>query len=124
MTLKERIGILRSTTIYYWKPFNKRRLMRFYSEFVTKGSLCFDIGAHLGNRTNAWNSLGAKVVAVEPQPQCMAYLQKRFGKKKNITLVQKAVGATTGKATLQNQVPSCIRQYLSAGIKGLDMDFR
>ena len=47
---RSRLGILRSRIMYYGKPFNRRRLRKFYSAFVPKGGLCFDIGAHLGNR--------------------------------------------------------------------------
>ena len=97
--IKKKLGLFRSIVIYYWKPFNKKRLVNFYASFVPPGSLCFDIGAHLGNRTNAWVALGAKVVSVEPQPQCMAFLEKRFGKQPQVTLLQKAVGASKGTAT-------------------------
>ena len=34
-------------------------------------SLAFDIGAHVGDRTAAFRRLGARVVAVEPQPAAM-----------------------------------------------------
>jgi FkbM family methyltransferase len=98
--LKQKIGILRSVAIYYWKPFNRRRLMRFYRQFIQPGDLCFDLGAHLGNRTEAWHHLGATVVAVEPQPLCMAYMQKRLGKHKNIFFIEKAVGDKETYATL------------------------
>lgn len=98
--IAKRIGLLRSIAMYYWKPMNKRRLCRFYSQFIRKGDLCFDIGAHIGNRTNAWAALGAQVIAVEPQEHCMSYMRRRFRKKDGITLIQKAVGETPGKATL------------------------
>jgi len=98
--LKQKLGILRSVAIYYWKPFNRRRLMRFYKQFIQPGDLCFDLGAHLGNRTEAWHYLGAIVVAVEPQPLCMAYMQKRLGKHKNIFFVEKAVGDKERHATM------------------------
>jgi len=97
--IRKKLGVLRSILMYYWKPFNKKRLMEFYADFVKEGDLCFDIGAHLGNRTNAWEALGAKVVALEPQPQCMAYLKNHFGNSKQVTLLKQAVGATEGQAT-------------------------
>ena len=97
--IRQQLGILRSIVMYYWKPFNKKRLMEFYEPFVKEEALCFDIGAHLGNRTNAWNALGAKVVAVEPQPQCMQFLKRKFGQSKNVVLLQQAVGAKAGRAT-------------------------
>ena len=34
----------------------------------TPGDLVFDIGAHVGDRVAAFRRLGARVVAVEPQP--------------------------------------------------------
>ena len=97
--IKARLGILRSIAIYYWKPFNRRRLKRFYSQFINSGDLCFDIGAHLGNRTDAWNLLGAKVIALEPQPHCMNFMRNRFKGNPNIILIEKAVGQQAGKAT-------------------------
>ena len=100
MSLRTQIGILRSVAMYYWKPFNRRRLRNFYSQFIQPGDLCFDIGAHLGNRTNAWLDLGARVVAVEPQPQCLAFLERKFGKSEDVTIVPKGVGAKAGHSWL------------------------
>ncbi len=98
-TIRQKLGILRSIAMYYWKPFNKKRLTNFYSPFVKAGDLCFDIGAHLGNRTNAWTALGAKVVAVDPQPQCMHYLKQKFGNDPSVVLLQKAVADKPGEAS-------------------------
>ena len=98
--LKERLGILRSVAAYYWKPFNKKKLMNFYSQFVKPNSLCFDLGAHLGNRTNAWYALGAKIIAIEPQSSCMNYMKKRFKGKDNIILLECAVGEKAGTAKM------------------------
>ena len=100
MDLRSRLGIWRSVAMYYWKPFNKRRLKQFYARFIKPGDLCFDIGAHLGNRTNAWEALGARVIAVEPQPLCVRFMQRKFQNKSNITIVPKALGQTEGMASL------------------------
>lgn len=86
--------------MYYWKPFNRRRLMKFYEQFVPEGSLCFDIGAHVGNRSATFAALGARVIAVDPQPVCIAYLNKRFGQDPNITIVEKAVAEAPGHLDL------------------------
>ncbi|MFN8446537.1 MAG: FkbM family methyltransferase [Caldilineaceae bacterium] len=93
-------GLLRSLFIYYANPFKLRRMQRFYSQFIKPGDLCFDIGAHVGNRLWAWSGLGAKVVAVEPQPICMAVLQRFYGKNAAITLLPNALGAKGGAQTL------------------------
>ncbi|MGY3211676.1 FkbM family methyltransferase [Mucilaginibacter sp. HD30] len=66
----------------------------FYSSFLKKGEVCFDIGANMGNRVEPFLLLGAKVIAVEPQQDCIAFLTKKFGKK--IAIVQKGVGEIKG----------------------------
>jgi FkbM family methyltransferase len=76
------------------------RYVRFYSKFVTEGDLCFDVGANVGRRTRVLLRLGASVVAVEPQPQCMRALEKKYGENPNVALVQKAVGEKTGQAEM------------------------
>jgi FkbM family methyltransferase len=98
--LRSRLGLLRSELIYYWKPFNRRRLLRFYRQFLHPGALSFDIGAHVGNRTQAFLGLGAQVVAVEPHPLCAAYLQRRFGHHRGFTLIPKAIGSQAGVAPM------------------------
>jgi FkbM family methyltransferase len=67
---------------------------------IRPGDLCFDIGAHVGNRINVWNRLGARIVGVEPQPACMRLLRNLYGHAANVELVEEAVGATTGQMTL------------------------
>jgi FkbM family methyltransferase len=75
-------------------------MRRFYAQFVRAGDLCFDLGAHVGNRLLVWQSLGASVVGVEPQPACAALLRSWYGRSSQITLVEAAVGARPGQATL------------------------
>lgn len=94
-------GVLRSLAIYY-APGRVRRLRRFYTPLIQPGDLCFDIGAHVGNRVAAWRRLGARVVAVEPQADLMAWLRRFYGRLPNVALVQAAVGATPGAATLRH----------------------
>ena len=72
----------------------------FYSQFVTADALCFDIGANMGNRTKIFRRLGARVVAVEPQEECLAVLRRAFNADRGVTVVAEAVGATPGTATL------------------------
>jgi FkbM family methyltransferase len=92
--------LLRSLLIYYAKPFQLRRMRAFYAHLIRPGDLCFDIGAHVGNRINVWNRLGARIVGVEPQPACMRLLRNLYGHAANVELVEEAVGATVGQMTL------------------------
>ena len=93
-------GLLRSILMYYGVPLRNRALTRFYAQFVSPGDLCFDIGAHVGNRVRALSRLGARVVALEPQPQCMRLLRRWYGHHPNIELVEQAVGTAPSTRTL------------------------
>jgi FkbM family methyltransferase len=95
-----KVGLTRSWLIYRAQPFRKRSLIRFYSQFVTAGDLCFDLGAHLGNHTRAFVGLEARVIAVEPQPHFMRVLRHWYGKHPDVRLIEKAVGANPGQAWL------------------------
>lgn len=98
--LQEKIGLLRSFLMYYAIPGRYSRMRHFYSSFIQPGDLCFDIGAHVGNRIRVWLSLDARVIAVEPQPQLMRWLQRLYGRHSRVTLLQTAVAAQSGTATL------------------------
>jgi FkbM family methyltransferase len=93
-------GIARSLVMYHGVPGRHRRLVRFYGEFLGPGDVGFDVGAHVGNRVRAWRALGARVVAVEPQPDFARLLRLFFGRDHDVTIVQKALGAQAGKARL------------------------
>jgi FkbM family methyltransferase len=45
----------------------------------------------------AWSCLGARVIALEPQPNCMRFLQWWYGERSTITLIEQAVGAMSGR---------------------------
>lgn len=72
----------------------------FYGSLVPPSSLCFDIGANIGNRIASLRRLGLRVVALEPQPKCYSLLQASFGADQDVTLVNKAAGSAVGKATM------------------------
>ncbi len=92
------VGLLRSLLVYH-RPGRQRRLRRFYRDFVHPGVLCFDVGAHVGNRVRAFAALGARVVAVEPHPGFAAMLERWYAGPQ-VTVVQAAVSRTPGRAVL------------------------
>lgn len=99
-TWGEWLGLWRSLLMYYGIPGRQARMRRCYHQFIRPGDLCFDIGAHVGNRLRAWRALEARIVAVEPQPLLMETLARRYGEDPAISLVEEAVGAEPGEATL------------------------
>jgi FkbM family methyltransferase len=76
----------------------RRHALRFYRRFLPRRGLCSDIGACIGDRTVLFLALGARVVAVEPQPANAQALRDRFGT--TVELVEAALGPTSGEAEL------------------------
>lgn len=93
-------GIVRSLAMYHAIPGRHRRMARFYGQFLGPGDVGFDVGAHVGSRVRAWRRLGARVVAIEPQPDCLRILRLLYGRDKAVTIVPLAVGAKPGRARL------------------------
>jgi FkbM family methyltransferase len=94
------LGFAFSFLIYYGLPFHHKALTQIYAPFIRPGDLCFDIGAHLGDRIRAWSKLGARVVALEPHPGLMNWLRRWYGQQENIVLLAQAVSAQPGTANL------------------------
>ncbi len=93
------LGLVRSLIIY-WRPGRQRGLRELYRPFVGAGDLAFDVGAHLGDRTSAFRKLGARVVALEPQPAVRRWLVLLVGRSRDVSVRAEAVGRTVGTARL------------------------
>jgi FkbM family methyltransferase len=94
-------GVVRSLRIYYGNRGRRPAMDRLYRAFVKPGDLVFDIGAHVGDRVGAFRRLGARVVAVEPQPALVASLKLLYGRDRAVTIEPFAVGASTGVVELK-----------------------
>lgn len=88
-----------------------RAMVQFYSQFVRPGDLCFDVGANTGNRVKIFLKIGARVVAVEPQDDCVRILKQKYGTNQNLKLVQTALGASEGKAEMLISDASTISSF-------------
>ncbi len=77
---------------------NKKIRKRFYTQFIGKNEIVFDIGANHGNRSAVFSKICKKVIAVEANPVLAEKLSQKF--KKNVIVVSKAVGNTSGEIDL------------------------
>jgi FkbM family methyltransferase len=102
--LRTAYGILRSLRIYYGDRSHAAAMDRLYGRFVQRGDLVFDIGAHVGDRIAAFRRLGARVVAVEPQPAVVTVLKWMYRRDPNVVIEPVAVGASAGTAELKINV--------------------
>lgn len=74
--------------------------MRIYQEIIKPDHLCFDIGANIGNKSNLMLSLGANVIAFEPQTQCYDNLISRFYGVQNISIEKVALSDYKGVSNI------------------------
>lgn len=73
---------------------------RFHAGFVRRGDLVFDIGAHVGDRVASFRRLGARIVAVEPQPALVKVLKLLYGRCADVAIEAVAVGRSVGTTSL------------------------
>ena len=69
-------------------------------ETLRPGMVALDIGANVGKYTCILAETGAEVHAFEPDPETFQTLRENAGHYPNVTLHQKAVGATSGVVKL------------------------
>ena len=93
-------GVARSMRIYYGDGERHRAMHRLNRRFIRPGDLVFDIGAHVGDRIAAFRRLGARVVAVEPQPALVRTLKLLYGRDASITIEPLAVARQDGMIEL------------------------
>ena len=98
VSLQRSLGFSFSFLLYYGLPFHHSALTQIYAPFIRPGDVCFDLGAHLGDRIRAWSKLQARVIALEPNPDSMRWLRRLYGDQPNIVLIEQAIGARPGKA--------------------------
>src|SRR5258708_14531790 len=77
-----------------------RRMQEFYSSLVPDGALVFDLGANVGTMTRVFSSLGARILAVEPNPDCVRHIELTTSRKA-VEELQAAVSDTNGLAVLK-----------------------
>src|SRR5579883_2266305 len=96
--MKDILGILRSIGIYH-RSAHLGAMTQFYGRFVRPGSLVFDIGAHVGDRTRAFLRLGCRVIAVEANPKLARLLKILYFRDPAVAVVAAAVSDVPGVLT-------------------------
>jgi FkbM family methyltransferase len=71
-----------------------------YARFLEPGDLAFDVGAHVGDRVSSFRRLGARVVALEPQPGPARAIRLIHGRDPQVKLIEAAADEAEGTVTL------------------------
>jgi FkbM family methyltransferase len=93
-------ALRRSVRMYHGDKERNRAMDALYARFVGAGDLAFDIGAHVGDRVSSFRRLGARVVALEPQPGPARVLRLIHGRDPEVALLEAAAGDAEGTVTL------------------------
>ncbi len=93
-------GLHRSLDVYYGDAVRDAAMDALYARFLKPGDLAFDIGSHVGDRIGAFRRRGARVVALEPQPDCARIIREIYQGDDQVTLVDSACGSKPGRLTL------------------------
>ena len=101
------------------RSLNQPKLLLFLSEFVKPGELVFDVGANVGNYVSMFLKLGAKVVAIEPQQDCLKSLVSRFGNDDRVSIEPVALGAQEKQSFIylsevRNPIASMSEEWIKA----------
>lgn len=109
-TINERIASLKadpalaslrhSLDVYYGDAARDRAMDALYARFLRPGDLAFDIGSHVGDRIGAFRRLGARVVGLEPQPDCARAIRTIYAGDPDVRLIEAACGAAPGRLSL------------------------
>lgn len=94
-------AIIRSLRIYYGDRPRHAAMDAIYARFIKPGDLAFDVGSHVGDRAASFLRLGAKVIAVEPQPALARVLKIFYGHNPKFELVRAAIGRSQGEIELK-----------------------
>jgi FkbM family methyltransferase len=94
-------SLRRSLDVYYADAARDAAMDALYAQFLKAGDLAFDIGSHVGDRTGSFRRLGARVVALEPQPLCARAVRAIYAGDDGMTLIESACGEKAGTVTLR-----------------------
>lgn len=100
MVMRDLLALARSIGIYRLRPSHQRGLRHLYATMIKPGDRVFDIGAHVGDRTACFKSLGAYVLAIEPQPVFAMFLRLTNALNQAVTIHSGVVSRATGTQTL------------------------
>ncbi|TCJ17463.1 FkbM family methyltransferase [Flaviaesturariibacter flavus] len=94
----------------------------FYQKLILPGDTVFDIGANVGNRVDAFLACGARVVAVEPQPSCVAVLRQKFADR--ITIENIGLAGAPGELEMHLSTDSTVSTFSTEFIENTKERFK
>ena len=101
LTRRLTAAFARSLRVYHGDTSRNARMDALYAQFLKPADLAFDIGAHVGDRISSFRRLGARVLALEPQPAAARVIRIIHGRDPDVTVMQAAAGDRDGEVMLR-----------------------
>ncbi|MEZ2406808.1 FkbM family methyltransferase [Bosea sp. OAE752] len=115
-------ALSRSLRMHYGDKERQAAMDRLHGAFLTPGDLVFDIGAHVGDRISSFRRLGARVVALEPQPGPARIIRLIHRRDPRVTLIEAACGDHEGSIALRIDSANPAVSSASAAFIGAAID--
>ena len=97
----------------------QRAMREFYTSLIpADNALVFDIGANVGSFAEVFESLCARVISLEPNPDCVRHIELAYGTGR-VSTIQAVAGPKDGLATLnlsdeRDDVSSLCAEWIEA----------
>jgi FkbM family methyltransferase len=116
-----------SATLGRQAAIGRSKMRDFYGGIIQPGMRVFDIGANVGVLSSTFASLGAAVIAVEPNADCVRHIQLSYPEQK-IEVIQAAIGERNGLVVLnvsdERDVRSSVSDDWISTMGGQDESYR
>lgn len=70
------------------------------TQLITEGDIIFDVGANTGAKTDLFLRKGATVICIEPQPDCIYHLRRKYHNNLRVFIVEKGLADKKGRLQL------------------------
>jgi FkbM family methyltransferase len=94
--------------------YRAHRIRRFLAPLAQRDELTFDVGANVGEWSAVLRKIGCRVVAVEPQAECVMEMDRRFAGDAGVVTVRVAVADWIGSGELRPSTTSSTHASMSA----------
>jgi FkbM family methyltransferase len=122
------VGLYYKINAYRFRNERSASQKAFYAGLINKEDLVFDVGANVGQRTEIFSELAGRVVAFEPQSECVRHLNSRLRRKKNVIVEQVALSDKEGDALFyqsnSHTLSSMSRKFIARVSKDRFKDYR
>ena len=99
-------SLQRSLDVYYGDAQRDAAMDKLYAAAsLNRTILRSDVGSHVGDRIGSFRRCGARVVALEPQPDRARVIRSIYGEDAGVTLVESPAGPTPA-ASSSTSIPT------------------